>query len=69
VAALRFALLLIATLTAGLLVFRVLIVLPSPDRVVDQKLGAVLGLLASLGIAYGAYEAVREQRMSRSPAR
>ena len=61
-ARIRLALLALATVTAGALIFRVLIVLPSPDRVVDQKLGGVLGMLASLGIAFGAYEAVREQR-------
>ena len=49
-------------LSAVLLVYRVLIVLPSPTRVIDQKLGAFLGLLCALGIAWGGYEAIREQR-------
>jgi hypothetical protein len=49
-------------LSAILLVYRVLIVLPAPTRVVDQKLGAFLGLLCALGIAWGGYEAIREQR-------
>jgi hypothetical protein len=48
--------------SAVLLVYRVLIVLPSPTRVIDQKLGAFLGLLCGLGIAWGGYEAIREQR-------
>jgi hypothetical protein len=52
----------LGTLTAVLLAFRVLIDLPSPDRVVDQKLGAYLGLLAAVAIAYGGYESIREQR-------
>ena len=62
VARVRLALLALSTVTAAAVTFRVLIELPSSDRVVDQKLGAVLGVLAALGIAYGAYEAVREQR-------
>jgi hypothetical protein len=62
VARLRLALLALATLTAAVVSFRVLIDPPSPDRVVDQKLGAVIGVIAALGIAFGAYECVREQR-------
>jgi hypothetical protein len=62
VAAIRLALLALGTLTSALLIVRVLIDLPSPDRVVDQKLGGVLGVAAALGIAYGGFEAVREQR-------
>ena len=62
VAGIRLALLLLAALTAVLLIYRVLIVLPTPDRVVDQKLGGVVGVLAALGIAFGAYDSVREQR-------
>ncbi len=58
----RLAALVLGCATAVALIIRVLIVLPAPDRVVDQKLGALLGMLASLGIAYGAFEAVREQR-------
>ncbi|HTU98678.1 MAG TPA: hypothetical protein VMF14_22695 [Solirubrobacteraceae bacterium] len=52
----------LGALSAVLLVYRVLIVLPAPTRVIDQKLGAFLGLLCSLGIAWGGYEAIREQR-------
>ena len=62
VAGVRLALLALSTLTAAAVIFRVLIVLPSSDRVVDQKLGGVLGLIAALGIAFGSYEAIREQR-------
>ncbi len=62
VAGIRLATLVLGCATAVALVIRVLIELPAPDRVVDQKLGALLGLLASFGIAYGAVEAVREQR-------
>lgn len=62
VAAIRLALLGLTGLTAGVLIVRVLLDLPSSDRVVDQKLGAVLGMLASLGMLYGALGAVREQR-------
>lgn len=62
VARVRLAVLVLSAATATLVIFRVLIDLPSPDRVVDQKLGAVLGVIAALGIVLGAYESVREQR-------
>jgi hypothetical protein len=62
VAGLRLALLVLGSATALALITRVLIDLPSPGRVVDQKLGALLGAIASLGIAYGSSDAVREQR-------
>jgi hypothetical protein len=52
----------LGALTAALLAYRVLIDLPSPREVVDQKLGAYLGLLAAIGIALGGYEAMREER-------
>ena len=52
----------LGALSAMLLIYRVLIVLPTPTRVIDQKLGAFLGLLCALGIAWGGYEAIREQR-------
>lgn len=58
----RLAVLLLGSLTAALVAYRVLLSLPSPDWVVDQKLGAYLGVLSAAGIALGAYEAVREQR-------
>jgi hypothetical protein len=52
----------LGALSAALLIYRVLIVLPAANRVIDQKLGAFLGLLCALGIAWGGYEAIREQR-------
>jgi hypothetical protein len=52
----------LGAISSALLVYRVLIVLPAGTRVVDQKLGAVLGLLCALGIAWGGYESIREQR-------
>jgi hypothetical protein len=52
----------LGVLSAALLIYRVLIVLPAGNRVIDQKLGAFLGLLCALGIAWGGYEAIREQR-------
>jgi hypothetical protein len=52
----------LGTVSAVLLIWRVLIDLPAGDRVIDQKLGAFLGLLCALGIAWGGYEAIREQR-------
>jgi len=52
----------LGTLPALLLLYRVLIDLPSPTEVVDQKIGAYLGLLAALGIAIGGYESIREEQ-------
>ncbi len=53
---------LLGSAAAALLVYRVLIDLPSPNSVVDQKLGAYLGLLSAVGIAYGGFESMREER-------
>jgi hypothetical protein len=58
----------VGTLTAALLIYRVLIELPNPSSVVDLKLGAYLGLLAGIGIAIGGIESVREQRARREAA-
>jgi hypothetical protein len=69
VAGVRLALLVLAGVTALVLVVRVLIDLPSPDRVVDQKLGAVMGLISGFGVVYGAAEAIREQRSRLAPGR
>jgi hypothetical protein len=52
----------LGTVTGAALVYRVLIELPSPNSVVDQKLGAFLGLLCAIGIALGGYESMREER-------
>jgi hypothetical protein len=48
--------------TSVLVFYRVLIALPEPSRVIDQKLGAVLGLACCLGIALGGLQAIGEQR-------
>ncbi len=53
----------LGTLTTLLLIYRVLINLPSADQIVDQKLGAVLGVLAALGIALGGHASLRRQRL------
>jgi multisubunit Na+/H+ antiporter MnhB subunit len=50
-------------LAALLLVYRVLINLPGPDEVVDQKLGAVLGLLCAVGIALGGCRSIIDERV------
>lgn len=63
VALIRLALAALAWLAAVLLTYRVLIGLPSPSEVVDQKLGAVVAVIAAFGIAIGASEAIREQRL------
>jgi hypothetical protein len=49
-------------LTALLLIYRVLIALPSGGRVTDQKLGAFLGLLCALGIALGGWQSIQERK-------
>ena len=60
----------LGSLTALLLTYRVLIDLPAPSDVVDQKLGAVLGVVCAYGMAIGAFEAIREQRArARAPLR
>ena len=52
----------LGSLTALLLLYRVLIALPQSSRVIDQKLGAILGLAFAAGIALGGFESIREQR-------
>jgi hypothetical protein len=52
----------LGTLTAVLLVYRVLIDLPSPRDITDQKLGAYLGVLAAIGIAFGGFVSIGEER-------
>lgn len=58
----------LGAISAALLIYRVLIVLPAGTRVIDQKLGALLGLLCALGIAWGGYESIREQRARKRAA-
>jgi hypothetical protein len=58
----------LGALTALLLIDRVLIDLPGNGTVLDQKLGAFLGLLCALGIAWGGYESVIQQRARRAAA-
>ena len=52
----------LGSLTSLLLLYRVLIVLPQASKVIDQKLGAILGLACAFGIALGGFESIREQR-------
>jgi hypothetical protein len=53
----------IVTVLAGLsslaLIYRVLI--NTPSSTLDQRAGAYLGLVATLGIAYGGYKSMREE--------
>ncbi len=53
---------------AALLIYRVLIDPPDPASVVDVKLGAVLGLLAAVGIAVGGVESFHQERRGRASA-
>jgi hypothetical protein len=62
VALARLAVTALGSLTALLVTYRVLIDLPSPSDVIDQKLGAVLGVVCAYGIAVGGFESIREQR-------
>lgn len=55
-------------LSSAAVIYRVLLELPTPDRVVDQKLGAILGVLATLLIAVGGYATLREEREQERPA-
>jgi hypothetical protein len=52
----------LGSITAIVVFVRVLVDLPSPHAVVDQKFGAFIGLLAAIGIALGGYESMREER-------
>jgi hypothetical protein len=54
----------LGTFTAGALIYRVLIALPAPAQVVDQKLGGFVGVVCALGIAYGGLESRRAERQS-----
>jgi hypothetical protein len=54
---------LLGALTAALLTVRVLIDLPDPASVVDQKLGAYLGVLSAYGMALGGYAGLRASRL------
>lgn len=58
----------LGTFTAASLIFRVLVVLPSSDQVVDQKFGAFVGTLCAIGVAYGGLESLREERLPASAA-
>jgi hypothetical protein len=51
-------------LTSILLVYRVFINLPGSDKLVDQKIGAVLGVVSTLGITLGGYASMREEGVS-----
>jgi hypothetical protein len=52
----------LGSITSLLLIYRVLIALPSGAKVIDQKLGACLALICALGIALGGYESRAEHR-------
>jgi FlaA1/EpsC-like NDP-sugar epimerase len=59
----------VAALLVLLLIYRVLINEPGPDNIVGQKLGAYLGLLCAIGIAYGGYASMRTEGLSAADAR
>jgi hypothetical protein len=53
---------LLGTATAVLVGYRVLIQLPRPAEIVDQKLGAVLGVFCAIGIALGGFGSMGAER-------
>jgi hypothetical protein len=52
----------LGALSAASVAYRVLISLPAPTEVLDQKLGAVLGVFSAVGIAVGGFDSLREER-------
>jgi hypothetical protein len=62
----------LASVTAALVAYRVLIDLPDSSSVVDQKLGALIGAACAVGLAVVCWAAVRARRagaMPETPAR
>jgi hypothetical protein len=51
----------LAVLTSLALIYRVLINVPGPDDLVNQKVGAYLGLISALGVLYGAFTSLRRE--------
>jgi hypothetical protein len=47
--------------TAIALIYRVLINLPGPDNLIDQRYGAIVGLIALLALLYGAFRSLRQE--------
>jgi hypothetical protein len=52
----------LGAVSSVLLVYRVLIALPAGTKVIDQKLGAFMGLVCALGVAWGGYESIVARR-------
>jgi hypothetical protein len=51
----------IGALTVLALIYRVLINPPGPDNLIDQRFGAVVGLLAAIALVYGAFTSLRKE--------
>ncbi len=51
----------LGALTAIALIYRVLISVPGPNGLLDQKVGAYLGLLSAVALTYGAFRSLREE--------
>jgi hypothetical protein len=51
----------LAILTALALIYRVLINEPGPDNLIEQKVGAFVGLISALTLVYGGYESTRKE--------
>lgn len=58
----------VALITLIALIYRVLINEPGPDSLVEPKLGAFIGLLATLAITAGAFLSMREEGVAAADA-
>ena len=59
---------LLGSITALVLIYRVLINVPGPNDVVSRDVGAYIGLLASIVIAGAGYRSLREEGIARQDA-
>jgi hypothetical protein len=51
----------LGALTVLAMIYRVLIHLPGPDNLIDQRFGAVVGLLAAIALLCGAFTSLRQE--------
>lgn len=55
-------------LTTLFLLYRVLINEPGPDSIIEQKVGAFIGLVSAIAVFYGGYASMREEGLADSDA-
>jgi hypothetical protein len=58
----------LAAISVVALIYRVLINVPGPDSVVDQRAGAYLGLLSGCAVLYGGYRSMRQEGVAQRDA-